>query len=40
MIQSSAVANSISGYLSVCVDKIRRVRYDEKTIKDLLRKVK
>ena len=35
MIQSSAVANSISGYLSVCVDKIRRVRYDEKTIKGI-----
>ena len=34
LIQSSAVcSDSISGYLSVCVDKIRRVRYDEKTIK-------
>ena len=32
----TTLANSISGYLSVCVDKIRRVRYDEKTIKGLI----
>jgi hypothetical protein len=29
----TTLADPISGYLSVCVDKIRRVRYDEKTIK-------
>ena len=31
----TTLADSISGYLSVCVDKIRRVRYDEKTIKGI-----